>query len=185
MGAVLALVLPMLTKIPGQIGDYFKARQEIEKLKLATEKELQIENLKLAGDVAKADLERSKEAVKATGAEFKCFTFFMWFGPYMAQIVYPPLGKQIFDNMLGMPEWYAQSCVAIMFTVWGISISAPVVANIFSGLGTFFADRRIIKAATSPNVDNEALFALIRSMKKDNKLSQEEVNRINKVIGNN
>jgi hypothetical protein len=41
-----------------------------------------------------------------------------------------------------MPEWYVQSCMLIMFTVWGISVSAPVVSNIFSGLAGFFHDRK-------------------------------------------
>jgi len=182
MQAILAILLPLLSKLPGQIGDYFQTKQEIEKIKLDTQKEKELANLKLVGEIAKADLERSKEIVKATGAEFKYFTFFMWFGPYMLQVVYPPLGKQVFDNMLGMPEWYAQSCVAIMFTVWGISVSAPVIANIFNGLGEFFREKRIIKAAMSQNVDNVALFELIRSMTPKNQLSQKQVDSINAAL---
>lgn len=183
MGALLAIILPLLAKIPGQIGEYFQTKQEIEKIKLENQRQEVIAQAKLAGEIALANLEFQKVALASTGSGFKYFTFFMWFGPYMAQIIYPPLGKQIFDNMLGMPEWYAQSCVLIMFTIWGISVSAPVVSSIFSGLGNFFAERRILKAATSPNVDNDALFAIIRSMKKDKRLSQDEVDSINEAIG--
>ncbi len=157
MGAILALILPLLAKIPGQIGDYFQTKQEIEKIKLDTEKQLQLANLNMQGEIAKANLEFQKTALGATGNRFKYFTFAMWFGPYVMQIVYPPLGKQIFENMLGMPEWYAQSCVAIMFTVWGISVSAPVVANIFQGLGNFFQARRDYKLEKA-KIDRKAFF---------------------------
>jgi len=53
----------------------------VGELKLETEKELQLCDIRLAAEVAKADLEKSKEVIKATGAEFKYFTFAMWFGP--------------------------------------------------------------------------------------------------------
>lgn len=163
MGALLAVILPLLAKIPGQIGEYFQTKQEIEKIKLDTEKQLQLANMTMQAEMAKANLEFQKSALAATGSMFKYFTFFMWFGPYMAQIVYPPLGKQIFDNMLGMPEWYAQSCVAIMFTVWGISVSAPVVANIFQGLGNFFQARRDYKIEKA-KVDRKVFFDGLKKM---------------------
>lgn len=180
MAPLLAILLPLLAKLPGQIGDYFQTQADIQKLKLDTEKELQLANLKLAGEIAKADLERSREIVKATGAGFKYFTFFMWFGPYMAQIIYPPLGKQIFDNMLGMPEWYAQSCVAIMFTVWGISVSAPVVANIFDGLSKYFAGRREYKLEKA-RIDRKAFFDGVRKLFPKG-ISQAQVEVLDKAL---
>lgn len=183
MGAILGIILPILSQLPGAIGGYFKGQQEIEVIKQQVAKELQLANVRLSGELAKAELEKQKEALKATGKGFKYFTFSMWFGPYLMQIIYPPLGKQIFDNMLGMPEWYAQSCVAIMFTIWGISVSSAVAASIFDGLSNFFAERRIVKAATSPNVDNEALFEVIRAIAPRGRLSQEQVDRINAATG--
>lgn len=183
MGAILALILPLLSQLPGKVGDYFTGQQEIEKLKQEAAKELQLANIRLAGELAKAELERQKAALKATGAYFKYFTFVMWFGPYCTQVLYPPLGKQIFENMLGMPEWYAQSCVAIMFTIWGISVSAPVIEKVFNGLGQFFRQKQIIKAATSPNVDDKALFEVIRAIAPGKQLSQTQVDEINSVLG--
>jgi hypothetical protein len=183
MGAILALILPLLSQLPGKVGDYFKGQQEIEQLKQEAVKELQLANIKLAGELAKAELERQKEVLKATGAYFKYFTFGMWFGPYCAQVICPPLGKQIFENMLGMPEWYAQSCVAIMFTIWGISVSAPVIEKIFNGLGQFFKQRQIIKVATSANADNTTLFEVIRAIAPGKQLSQAQVDKINAALG--
>ena len=148
-------------KLPGQIGEYFQTKQEIQKIKLENERQEALAQAKLAGDIALANLEFQKVALASTGANFKYFTFAMWFGPYIMQIIYPALGKQIFDNMLGMPEWYAQSCVAIMFTVWGISVSAPVVANIFSGLGQFFQARREYKLEKA-KIDRKAFYDALK-----------------------
>ena len=161
MSAILALILPFLSKIPGQLGDYFKGQQEIEMLKQKAELELQKANIQLSAELAKARLEYQKASLKATGKGFKYFTFGMWFGPYILQLIYPPLGKQVFDNMLGMPEWYAQSCVAIMFTVWGISVSAPVVSSIFQSLGHYFQGRRQYKLDKA-KIDRKAFFNGIR-----------------------
>lgn len=163
MSAILAMILPLLSQLPGAVGDYFKRQQEIEKLKQEGRIELQKANIKLSGELAKAELERQREALRATGKNFKYFTFAMWFGPYIAQILYPPLGRTIFENMAGMPEWYAQSCVAIMFTVWGIAVSAPVVSNIFNGLGQFFKNRQSYKLQKA-KIDRTAFFDGIRKL---------------------
>lgn len=163
MGALLAIILPLLAKIPGQIGKYFQTKQEIEKIKLENQRQEALAQAQLAGEIARANLEFQKAALASTGATFKYFTFAMWFGPYMMQLVYPPLGKQIFDNMLGMPEWYASSCVAIMFTVWGISVSAPVIANVFTGMGQFFQARREYKLEKA-RIDRKAFFDGIKKL---------------------
>jgi hypothetical protein len=57
-----------------------------------------------------------------------------------------------------------------------------VVSSIFAGLGQYFRDRRIVKAAVSKNVDNEALFEVIRSMTRHNQLNQRQVDEINSVL---
>lgn len=163
MTAILSIILPLLMKLPGALGDYFKGQQEITVLKQKAEIELQKANIELSKELAQARLDYQKASLKATGKKFKYFTFVLWFGPYMSQILYPPLGRQIFENMAGMPEWYAQSCVAIMFTVWGISVSAPVVANIFSGLGRFFRERQDYKIKKA-EVDRKVFFDGIRKL---------------------
>lgn len=165
MGAILAIILPLLSQLPGAIGDYFKGQQKIEQLKQENNLAIQQANIQLAQEMARAKLEWQKEALKSTGSYFKYFTFIMWFGPYMAQLIYPPLGKQIFENMSGMPEWYAQSCVLIMFTIWGISVSAPVISNIFAGMKTFFAERRDYKVKiTEAKYNRKAVFDVIRQI---------------------
>lgn len=180
MSAILALILPMLSSLPGKIGDYFAGQQQIEKLKQQAQMELQRANIELASEMAKAQLEFQKEALKSTGTYFKYFTFIMWFAPYMLQLVCPAIGHVIFENLAGMPEWYAQSCMTIMFTVWGISVSAPVVSNIFSNLSGFLADRRQYKLEKA-KIDRKAFFDGIRKLYPQG-LSQSQVDVLNKAI---
>lgn len=182
MGAILSILLPILSNLPGQIGDYFKRKDELQKIRLETEKLIAIKTQELAAIVAQAEAEKSATLIKSTSARFKYITFFMWFSPFILTLIYPAYGLVIFERLALMPGWYAESVVYLMMVVWGAQISQPVVAGIFDGLKQFFREKRIFKAATSEFVDNTALFELIRSMMPNKRLSQSQVDRINDVI---
>jgi hypothetical protein len=51
-----------------------------------------------------------------------------------------------------------------MFTVWGISVSAPVVNGIFSGVGEFFSSRRADKIRMA-KIDRKAYYEALRDVK--------------------
>ncbi len=163
MPVILTTLFSLLSNLAGPLGQYFKSKQEVEQLKIDTQKEIQLATMKLSAEIAQADMEKAKTVLAATGQYFKYFTFFMWFGPFIMGIINPALGKEIFVNLSGMPEWYVQSCMLIMFTVWGISVSAPVVGSIFSGLGNFFAERRDYKLEKA-KIDRKAYFAALRKL---------------------
>lgn len=161
----LTLLLPILGSIFSNgkggildiIGNYFNKQGELAQAKLDLERQVIISQQQYASDYAKS-------IIPATGSKFKYFSFFMWFGPYILQLIYPPGAAYIFNNLSLMPEWYAQSCVVIMFAVWGISVSGPIVNNIFSSLGAYMSDRRqdlIAKAA----VDKKAYYDALRTVK--------------------
>ena len=159
-----ALLLPLLAGIPGLIGKYFEQKNAIESAKLEAQRQIEVARQQLAGEIAKGQMDLNKAIVASTGAGFKYFTFFMWFGPFMIGTVFPKYSHDIFQNLQGMPEWYVQSCMLIMFTVWGISVSAPVVSNIFNGLGNFFAARRDYKLELK-KVDRKAYYDALRLSK--------------------
>ena len=132
----------MLSSLPGTLGKYFETKATIEKIKLDTQKEIALTQLKAAAEMGIAEIGKSKEALGATSPVFKYFTFFMWFGPFIVGTVAPKYSADIFANLGSMPEWYVQSCMVIMFTVWGIVISKDAVGGIFTSLGGFFAEKR-------------------------------------------
>lgn len=180
MPTFLSVIFNLLSGLPGILGDYFKRKQEIEEIRArgAVEKEKAL--VELAKERAKAEHERAVASLKATGVYFKYFTFVMWFGPYIIQLCYPPLGQTIFQNMAGMPQWYVESIVMIMFTVWGISVSAPVIGNIFKGIGTFFEAQRAYKL-NKADIDSTKFFKILREIQGH--VSQETVDKYNKKYG--
>ncbi len=139
---LIPLLLSLFSSLPGKLGDYFKGQQDIQKAQLDTQLQIELAKAKLAGEIAQADAERATTTLGVTGNYFKYFTFIMWFGPFMLGVIFPHTAVDIFANLKLMPEWYVQSCLTIMFTVWGLSVSQPVLTSIFSGLGDFFANRQ-------------------------------------------
>lgn len=179
LGTIGTKILGWLGNIPGMIGDYFKDLHELKKIQLDTQKAIEMEKLKMAAETAKAQLELNKTIVASTGSYFKYFTFVMWFGPFMIGLIAPEYSQIIFNNLGAMPQWYVESCIMIMFTVWGISVSAPVVAGIFSGLGKFFSDRRDYKLARA-GLDKKLIFDVLRKIQGP--LSQAQVDLANNVM---
>ena len=152
-----ALLIPLLASLPGMIGKYFSEVNTIKQAELETRRQIELAKQQMAAEIAKAELQKANIIIGATGPMFKYFTFVMWFGPFMVGIFMPELSNEVFKNLAGMPEWYVTSCVAVMFTVWGINVGAPVVANIFSGLGGFFQSRREYKLEKA-KIDRKAFF---------------------------
>ncbi len=159
-----ALLIPLLASIPGLIGKYFEQVNAIKSAKLEADRQVEVAKQQLAMETAKAQLNLNATIVQSTSSAFKYFTFVMWFGPFMVGLVSPHFSADIFNILAGMPEWYVQSCIMIMFTVWGISVSAPVVNGIFSGLGDFFAEKRAHKE-TMAKINRAPIFDEIRKDK--------------------
>lgn len=180
-GAILALILPLLSKLPGAAGDYFKKQQELKLEELKTQREVEQARQQLASEMAKAQFELNKAIVTATGTKFKYFTFVMWFGPFMLTYIRPVWSQEIFKAWQTMPHFYFQSCMVIMFAVWGISVSAPAVASIFSNLGDFFAAKREYKLEKA-RINRDALFAKVKSSWFPKGMTQSQVDTLDAAI---
>lgn len=180
-----ALLLPFLSTLGGSIGAYFKQKNDLEMQRLETERQIEVAKQQMAADIAKGQIELNKTIVMSTGSYFKYFTFFMWFGPFMIGTVSPQRAHDIFTNWAGMPDWYVQSCVLIMFTVWGISVSAPVVSNIFAGVGQFMAGRKDAKRdfeLEKARINRQAVFDDLRKNLFPKGMNQQEVDIIDKAL---
>lgn len=176
-----AILLPVLSTLGGKLGEYFTQLNDLKKQELETQRQVEVAKQQMASEIAKAQLELNKTIVSSTGAYFKYFTFFMWFGPFMVGVVWPAKSAEIFQNLTTMPEWYVQSCMLIMFTVWGISVSAPVVGSIFSGLGRFMSERRDYKLEKA-RINRDAVFAKVRSKWFPKGMNQQQVNDLDEAI---
>ncbi len=176
----LALLLPLLTQLPGILGEYFKKRAEIEQAQMELQKEITKAKYQFVAEMAKAEVEDNKNKLLATSSRFKYVTFILWFGPYCIGIVAPELSTKIFANLSQMPDWYVQSCMTIMFTIWGIAVGAPVVSNIFAGLNNFLADRNSRQVNKINALNDKAVFDSLRA--SFGGLTQPQVDAINKAL---
>lgn len=158
---LLLLLLPLLSQLPGILGTFFGQKNQLAQAQVQADLAIAQAKIQLAGQMAQAEMEVSKTVIGATSPKFKYFTFFMWFGPFMLGVVCPSRAHDIFTNLALMPEWYVQSCMAIMFTVWGISVASGTINNIFNSLGSFFQASRTDKIAMKA-VDKKAFFDALR-----------------------
>lgn len=180
-----AFLIPLLAGLPGLIGKYFSEKNALEQARVETERQIEIAKQNMAADIAKGQMDLNKTIVNATGARFKYFTFVMWFGPFMVGTIRPSWSHDIFVNLATMPEWYVQSCMLIMFTVWGISVSAPVVSGIFTGLGGFFAERKDAKRdfeLEKARINRAAVFKDLREHLFPKGMNQQEVDIIDAAL---
>lgn len=179
MGAILSSIFGLLSGVPGLIGDYFQRKHDIETIKLETQRQIAVETQRLAAQIAEAEYQRASIALQATGRGFKYFTFVMWFGPYMVGLVSPELSQKIFANLGGMPEWYVQSVVMLMFVIWGVAASSPVVGSIFTNMASYFAQRRQDKISLK-GVDKKSFYEGLRAAQGF--VSKADVIKFDKVI---
>lgn len=156
-----ALLIPILATLPGLIGKFFQQKNEILTATNEAARQIELAKIGMAKEIATAQLNLNATIVQATSSVFKYFTFVMWFGPFMVGLFAPHFSADIFNNLAGMPQWYVESCIAVMFTVWGISIGQPVVNGVFSGLGDFFAAKREHKLEMA-KVDRKAFYDSLR-----------------------
>ncbi len=159
-----ALLIPLLAQLPGLFGSLFKSKNDLLTAQNAANLQIEIAKINLATEIAKAQMAEEAVIVQSTGSYFKYFTFFMWFGPFMLGLVAPTYSTIIFTNLAGMPQWYVESCMTIMFTVWGISVSSDVVGGIFSSLGGFFQAGRDHKVALA-KVNRGDYYDAVRQLK--------------------
>ncbi len=169
-----ALLIPLLASLPGFIGQFFKSKNDLLTAQNNTNLQIELAKISLATEMAKAQMEVQNTVLQSTGSYFKYFTFFMWFGPFMLGVVAPVYSKVIFMNLATMPDWYVQSCMLIMFTVWGISVSADTVGGIFANLAKYFDQKR------EKGLPAKMFFDTLRSVKGN--ISQNEVDLYNKAL---
>lgn len=169
-----ALLIPLLASLPGFFGNLFKQKNDLLQAQNAANLQIELAKISLATEMAKAQMAEEAVIVSSTSQYFKYFTFFMWFGPFICGLVAPVYSTVIFTNLAQMPQWYVQSCMVIMFTVWGISVSADTVGSIFSSLAGFFADR------AHANMPAKLFFDTLRSVKGN--ISQAEVDLYQKAL---
>ena len=172
-------ILSMFSGIFGAIGNYFVEKQKRAAQEQMMQDQMRIQAMKMEADGIKADGVAANTRLKSTGRNFKYITFIMWFTPFVLGIIKPSAAAVIFQNFELMPTWYSQSCTILMFAIWGISVSAPVVQTVFSSLGNYLQGGREHRE-TLARINRDAVFAALRA--KQGALSQKTVDEVNAAL---
>lgn len=156
-----SLVVSALSGLPGILGDYFKRKQEIQKIEAETDKLVAIKKQDLAAVIAKADAERAATALKSTGSWFKYIVFWLIASPFVACLIgFPEYAAQVFENLKALPEWYLIIFTGIIAVIWGIPVQGTIMGQVWEGIKTSVANRRqykiektVAKAAIKKNIE--------------------------------
>lgn len=174
----LALLIPLLAQILpsifGNMNQVLQAKQQLELAQITAQSNIAME-------VAKDQALASQTIVNATSPRFKYWTFWMFFTPFIVGAITPSFSQQVFQNLSTMPNWYTQTCMTLILTVWGIQVAAPVISNIFSNLGNFIVQRRAdLLPVKLAKIDRVAFYNSLRAIKGS--LSESDVTTDDKVL---
>jgi hypothetical protein len=167
---ILNIISAITTFLSSIWSNYRETKQAQHETNIALEKS----KLELIEKQLHKEHELNIVRLKSTSSIFKYFTFIMWFGPFVISWVFPGYGAAIFENLKLLPEWYIQSCMAIMFTIWSINVSKETIGTVFQNITKYMTARRKDK------LKRKMLFDIIRS--HNGPLNQHEVKAIDKAF---
>lgn len=184
MPIILTTILTMLSGLFGPISKWLQRKQEIIAAKQAADDAYKLQELKNLDTSARQDGQNSMQRLRSTGTYFKYVTFIMWFYPWVMVQFSQTQALKIFTNMKLLPDFYTNSCVILMFGIWGISVSGQVVSTVFSGLGNYLNNKRSDQYEHEQTMAKIDRRAVMESFKKDlgGKLDQNTVNMIDRAL---
>lgn len=181
MGAILALILPLLSKVFGGVTDYFDKKQELEKLKRDAEFELQKANIEMAKELAKSDNERARTALQSTGRYFKYIVFWMISSPFIACLVGQPwYAEMVFNNMNALPDDYRYLYYGLLMVIFGIPTGKDLPTAIINGIKGSIENRRnykLHKEEIKHSLTDKQFFDKLRDIQ--GYVSQDQVDKYN------
>jgi len=139
--ALLSIINAVAQNIVKGWGQYQERKEAEHKTQLAIE----LGKQKIIEKQIEKQHELSLAQVRATPRWFKILTFCSWYVPFVTVIILPETGIQIFNNLAKAPQWYVETSIILLFTVWGIAVSKETLANIFIGIGKFFKKGQELK----------------------------------------
>jgi hypothetical protein len=115
------LFFSFLGSLPGALGKYFDNKTQVELQKQANVLAIEQEKSKLIAQGMITQGELGQEQLKATSPWFKQSIFFLFLSPIVITCYDPVWGKQIFDSLNIVPEWYIFIVSSISLAIWGIN----------------------------------------------------------------
>lgn len=142
MWPFLSALLPSLFKSDGILGTFLKTKADTAQAQATAALERQRAEIELIKQQGIDATESERNKLAATGQGFKYVTFVLINVPVILVCISPNRGRDIFENLLLIPVWYAQLYAAIYGIIWGIPVAANAMASIFSAIQSAWAMRQ-------------------------------------------
>jgi hypothetical protein len=141
----MTMLLPLITGLfgsDGAVGKYMKTKADQAQAK--ADYELQVEKSKYdyATTMAKAATEQQANQLASVTSNIRGFILLLINLPIIITCIRPSLGKDIFNSISIIPQWYAMLDVAIIGTIFGLPIAANWMSTVFSGIQSAWSDRQ-------------------------------------------
>ncbi len=181
-----------LFKSDGIIGKYLDTKAQTAQAKATADLELQRAQIEYAKQEGINVVESERNKLNATGQWFKFVSYVLLNYPIVVTIYSPAKGKEIFENIGIIPQWYAMLYVAVVGVIWGLPVAANWMSSVFQAIQQAWAsrqDKKIEKIqalgeATALNLD-QAKKEIFDTLKKAANLpgyTQAQVDIINPVL---
>lgn len=166
------LLFSFLSSLPGAFGKYFDTKAQLELQRQTNELAIEQERSKLIAQGIVAQNELGQAQLKATSEWFKQAFYTILLAPIVITCYDPSWGKQIFDSLNIVPEWYIIFVTTIGFAVWGIN--SDKVQSVIQARRDYKLQMKALK------LDRTAYFDAKRKIQGS--LSQQEVDEDNRVL---
>ncbi len=181
-----------LFKSDGIIGKYLDTKAQTAQAKATADLELQRAQIEYAKQEGINVVESERNKLNATGQWFKFVSYVLLNYPIVVTIYSPAKGKEIFENIGIIPEWYAMLYVAVVGVIWGLPVAANWMGNVFSAIQRAWAmrqDKKIEKIqavgeANTITVDQaiKLAYEVQRKLSPTGTLTQQQVDAAKPII---
>jgi hypothetical protein len=180
-----ALLVPMLLgllgKLPGMIGDYFQTQQQIKLAQITQQQQIQLQILQNQGQEATADSNRAIAVINAQTSYLRTFAYLVIAFPFVAcmfnKVEY---AQMLFNNLGSLPGWYTLLFTGLSCNMWGIPVPGSMMDSIANGISTAVHNNRAYRLAKN-GIDPKVYFDAKRQA-KGAPLTQQEVDEGNKEL---
>jgi len=110
----------ILAVIAAPFQQWLKNRAEVAQAEHKREISVINNQARLAGDIETHNHQWEMASLNNKSAGLRYFSYAVFAMPIVVTVVSPANGKQIFDNLALVPDWWTHTFIAINGAVWGI-----------------------------------------------------------------
>lgn len=181
LAMIVPLILSLLGKLPGMLGNYFQTQQQIKLAQINQQQTLQLKVLENQGESATADSNRAIAVINSQQSSLRTFAYLILAFPFLCCLVNKPeYAQMVFGNLSSLPDWYTILFAGLSANMWGIPVPGTLMDGITTGISNAVHNNRAYRLAKN-GIDPKVYFDAKRKA-KGAPLTQADVDEGNKEL---